>query len=371
MHYKLLTLLIGALLIGNAAHAKIFRVGYAGTPVTGVDYATLQAAHDAASAGDTVQIYGTLTGAANITKQLVILGYGYNFDVHAGLQAVGGDAPSDLGTSTINLNEGSDGSILKGVSCFVTIQSNSSTPISNIKFERCYISNMNIANSPTTGLISNIKIIGCVCPFFRANNFNSTSSPVTNLLIQNSILLSCEISNSGSTAIIENCVLPYSVIGYSLNLGDATVIVKNCISYDYHYYTSDNPNTIYMNNFFTVSQPAVLPAGSNNHWGQDWGTIFNRLGGTSNVPGVPGYINNPNTLFDENYYILKSGSPAIGAGIDDFNNTTDCGIFGGNQGNQYIVSGVPPIPSFYKLTASGTDASANPYNITVSVKSNN
>lgn len=365
MHYKLLTLLIGALLVGNAAHAKIFRVGYAGTPLTGVDYATLQAAHDAASAGDTVQIYGTFAGSTNITKRLVILGYGYNFDVHPGLQVVGGDVPSQIGNVyTCYFKPGCDGTILKGVNIkVVSISPAIASPISNLTFERCEIEDVNFSNNISYGSISNIKFIGCVFQGSLSMQNNSNGAPVTDLLLSNCILANCTLYNSGTTAIIENCV---STINSNLNFNEATIIVKNCILWESGGIGS--VNSIYQNNFFHEAVPTTLPMGSNNQWAQDWGVIFNRLGGTDDTPGNP-YGNS--SSFDENYYILKSGSPAIGAGIDDFNNTTDCGIFGGNPGNQYIVSGVPPVPSFYRLTAPGTDASANPYNITVSVKSNN
>ncbi|MEO8568333.1 MAG: hypothetical protein ABI419_04340, partial [Ginsengibacter sp.] len=113
MYKKLSTLFIAALLISNFCFAKIFRVGYNGLPLTGVDYADLQSAQDAANAGDTVQVYTSSTTSGSINKQLVIIGYGYNFDANANLQAIGTDAPS---SANINFDSGSDGTIVSGIS---------------------------------------------------------------------------------------------------------------------------------------------------------------------------------------------------------------------------------------------------------------
>lgn len=356
-----------ALLTALTAHAKIFRVNYPGTPLTGVDYADLQSAHDVASAGDTIQIYGNESGFTNISKMIVLLGFGYNFDVHPNLQAVGGDAPSK--TSSISFEAGSDGSIVKGVDCFVRILSTSGAPLSNITFERCRFTNFQLVNGTSYGAISDIKIIGCeftsTNPIYALNFNQNPGKPVTNLLIDNCILIGCTIYNSGTTVTIENCVSPTNS-SYVFNFNDAGVIVKNCILWD-RLSSSNNTNTVYENNFFHEAQPGTLPAGStNNRWSQDWGTIFNRLGGTSDNPGDPGDV-----AFDENYYILKSGSPAINGGEDASNNPTDCGIFGGEPANKYVISGVPPIPSIYQLSATLSSGSASPYNITISARGNN
>ncbi len=94
MQTKFCTLLVAALFISSISFGKIFRVGYNGLALTGVDYADLQSAQDAANAGDTIQIYTSIATNGTINKQLVIIGYGYNFDVNTGLQAIGTDAPS-------------------------------------------------------------------------------------------------------------------------------------------------------------------------------------------------------------------------------------------------------------------------------------
>ena len=71
------------------------------------------------------------------------------------------------------------------------------------------------------------------------------------------------------------------------------------------------------------------------------------------------------TYSNDGRWMLAASSPAKGTGVGG----TDCGIYGGV--NPYRLSGIPPIPSFYKLTATSTTTSTNPYTITFSVRSNN
>jgi len=377
MNKKLFTLLIAALCISNVSFANIFRVGYTGTPLAGVDYTTVQEANDAANAGDTIQIYGTVTGGY-ITKRLVILGFGYNLDVHPGLQVVAEDAPS---YSSISFMGGSDGSIVKGVSVdqFRLYASDyndgTAVPISNITFERCCGNFFfyNISINSNYGSISNINIIACAIPgsiYLESVGQSDGGSPLTGLLIANSVFGSSGggivISNPGTTATILNCVFIGNI---TLRLYDAQVLVKNCI-YDgnanYPPTNGSNINTIFENNLFSQAQPSPLPPGSSNLWGQATTNIF-VTGDDDNSKKNPADIEN----FDETFYTLKAGSPALGAGLNASNQPTDCGIFGGEPAYKYVISGIPPIPAIYQLTAPGQAATVNPYNITISVRSNN
>lgn len=360
MKTKIFTLAIAALLFSSISYAKLFRVGYTGVALTGVDYTTAQAqnAQDDASSGDTIQIYGSGI-SMTINKQLVIIGFGYNFDVNTNLQAIGTDAPSEV---SLTLNSGSDGTIVSGVSGSFVVYDNSGThtAISNITFQRCKGS-FSLYNHQSYGPISNIKIIGCVIDGGMSHN-SIDDYPVTNLQIYNCIIGSFILYKTGTTATIVNCVSPRGSSPFSFN--DASVVVKNCIAYMSN--SVNNTNTVYENCFFEETQPATLPAGSNNRWNQSWATLFNRLGGTDNAPGQNG-----DASFDEDYYILKAGSPAINGGFNAANAVTNCGIYGGEPAYVYKLSGVPAVPAIYKLTAPGSAASTNPYNITISVRSNN
>jgi len=359
MTTKFFTLLLTALFFSSFSFAKIFRVGYNGLALTGVDYADLQAANDAATAGDTIQIYTSSATTGTINKKLVIIGYGYNFDVNTNLQAIGTDAPSQANITFIT---GSNGSIVYGVSGTFTISAsaNETDSISNITFQRCN-GGFYLTNYISYGPISNIKIISSVTQNISRQYNGANAKPITNLQVYNCILNSIALEGPATTATIVNCV---SSTTLTIDLNDASVVVKNCIFASSN--STANINTVYDNNFFIEAQPAVLPAGSNNRWSQDWGTIFNRLGGTNDNQG-----NYYDASFDEDYYVLKVGSPAINGGFNAANAVTNCGIYGGEPAYVYKLSGVPAVPAIYKLTAPGSAASSNPYNITISVRSNN
>ncbi len=367
MKKNLFTLLSLYFILTHHADAKIFRVGYQGTPLAGVDFAYnyFSDAVAAASAGDTIQIYANeSTGAAvgNIDKKLVILGFGFNLDKHPGLQVFNTDQPSKV---SLSLLLGSDGTIISGVSGDIGIGNPyGSGTISNITIERSNLS-ISISSYITGNTVKDIFINRCVITLSLSHN-PPYSQPVKNIQINNCILNGgITLYDPGSTAYITNCVSANRAGSY-LSLHDAQVLVKNCIIYSHDYYNY-NVNTIYENNFFGEAQPNPLPPGSNNRWSQDWATIFNRLGGTDDNAGYPGY-----DAFDESYYLLKSGSPAINGGINASNQPTDCGIFGGEPAYKYVISGIPPIPAIYQLTPpADPKVTTNPYTFTISVRSNN
>ena len=59
------------LLAFNNANAKIRRVGFPGTPVSGTDYPNFQSANDACSNGDSIYIFPGSWGG-NVNKKIVI-----------------------------------------------------------------------------------------------------------------------------------------------------------------------------------------------------------------------------------------------------------------------------------------------------------
>lgn len=352
-----------ASLISNISFAAIRRVGYTGTALAGVDYPNLAAAQGASDPGDTIQVYGTIAGA-DINKPLVIMGFGYNFDVNTGLQAVGNDAPSTI-SGTLSFQPGSQGSSLEG--CFLSIVSSFSQNMklftSNITIKRCYIK-YPVELHNEVGPINDIKIISCVVEggggqgiFMNRSDIN----PCQNFQVYNCILSSVlNFYLPGSSGSVINCVT--SVYGFQLFLNTAAFLVKNCVLM---YYNDTNSSTIYENNFFGAAQPPILPVG-NNRWNQSWANLFTRIGTNNNNIGGPGFPE-----FDEDYYALLAGSPAINGGFDNLNNPTDCGIYGGEAAYRYKLSGVPAVPAIYKLSAPASATSGNPYNVTISVRSNN
>ncbi len=351
MKKKFSTLLVTALLITSISFATIRRVGYSGIPRAGVDYAIsdFALAHDASSAGDTIQLYNTGTGSLSgtLTKRLVIIGFGYNLDINQNLQAIGTDAPS---TITLTFDAGSENSIIEGCTASITVY------VSNITIRRCFAYQIYLSGYTT---INNTLIESCVVYSEEQN----LAVPCTNTRFYNCIIQNLSFGLPACTGSVINCVTPVTFYGTNWYFRDANFLVKNCILANYD---AGSINTVFESNFFGAAQPSPLPAGSNNRWSQDWAVLFNRLGGTDDAPGA-----SFNDSFDEDYYVLKAGSPAINGGLNAANNPTDAGIYGGEPAYRYKLSGIPAIPAIYKLTAPTNAATTNPYNVTISVRSNN
>lgn len=350
LHFVLFTIVI--VIFSLNANATTLRVGYNSVAVTGVDFTDFNSANAAATAGDTIQVYGSANGTS--TKRLVIQGFGYNFDVHPTLNAIGLDQPSVL---NLTINAGADSTIIEGVTL------NAYTYSSKIVLRRCFITGFYLMNNTTS--IDDLKVLDCVTSG-PIQMYYSTGFECKNTTFYNSIInYYIYFYKPGSSGAIINCVTASPTIwgGAVLQLSDAGFLVKNSII---GYYTANLSNTVYESNLFYSDLPATAPLGSNNKWGLRWENIFQRLGGADDNAG---YANS--ALFNEDYYQLKAGSPAIGAGTDASNAATNCGIYGGEAVYVYKLSGVPAIPSVYKLTAPSLSTSTNPYNVTISVRSNN
>lgn len=331
--------------------AAIRRVGFGAIPFAGVDYTNFADAQAASLPGDTIQYYLNTGVSVTVIKRLVIIGYGHHFNIHSNLSVLNDWYPSYMGS--ITFSSGSQNSVVIGMWFnYCNIQT------SDITIKRCVVDYLQINNGPIS--INNLLVEACVI-----RGTFSMLTPSTNTRIYNSILRGFTADNNiSSTGFMINCVTVYGEI---LDFKTASWYIKNSIIFNLMYIT----NCVFDDNIFAAAQPPNLPLGSNNRWGADWTLIFERLGnynsGASTLyPGDPG-----NSLFDENFYLLRSGSIAINGGYDMLGNPTDCGIFGGEPAYRYKLSGVPAVPSFYKLTAPGNAAISNPYNITISVKSNN
>lgn len=329
------------------AFAKIFRVGYNGIPLKGVDYTSITEANDSAKAGDTIQIYGSFSGGT-INKRLVILGFGYNLIAHPGLQSNPGmQSNATDGLSQINyLNfaAGSDSSITEG--CYLYACSIGSN---KVIIRRCtgnvYLNNYEYG-------VNDLKIYSCSNLSVNMNyqiNLPTYGYPCKNIQIYNSIGSYLTLYGNESNGSIINCVNSYP------NAENARILIKNSIgSYQV------GGNNIWNNNVFSNSEPTPALPGMNNKYAQVYDSIFVAPNPDPSIGSL-----------DENNYQLRPNSPAKNFGLNLSGNPTDCGIFGGELAYRYKIGGQPAIPAFYKLSAPTNSASSNPYNITVSVRSNN
>lgn len=308
------------------ASAKVLRVFYFGTPVVGTDFSTPQLAHDAATTGDTVEIYPNPgTNGVNCTKRLVWLGAGYFIDGtgNQGLQNF--QLASSL--AFFNLAAGTDATVVSGLN----ISSISiSGVISNLLVKRCSITSIInfAANTSGVSLLQNII----------AQITSTAGVVVSNINISNNIITSLAsfTSGAGSSGLLSNNVFT----GNSFSLG--TFIVQNNIMVTSAAFTCNSCTLL--NNIGAGTQ---FPVGNGNQQSVNMANVFVGTGTT------------------DAKWKLKVGSPAIGAGQAG----VDCGAFGGPD--PYVLSGVPQIPSIYQLVApGGTTVSGATMNVSISTRGN-
>ena len=139
-------LFLAAISIAVAANAKILRVS--NVPGSSAPYTSIDAAHDAASAGDTIMVdgsslkYGGNKGEYNITKKLVIIGPGY--------WLVENDVIEEGSSSAYiyNLNLKAEGIVVKGMEIWKLNVHNAQAVIN-----RCKIDYINFGSGADNGVV--------------------------------------------------------------------------------------------------------------------------------------------------------------------------------------------------------------------------
>lgn len=279
----------------NLLLAKVWRVD--NNAANKPDFTCLQAAYDAASTGDTLYIagHGNSYGGLEISKQIVIIGVGYFIDYNLN----NGVNPFESKIDFVLYKNGSENSII--MSCSIG---------------RIEIQCNNI-------IIKRNKILG-------ANNRHSVSTynVCSGIVIQQCFIQS-GIQISGDNFLIKNNFISGSNVLYlgpiALSLSSSGIITNNVINgYE------DIIGAIIENNIFIDGISRFLDCIERNNITGDKISIFNLTGN------------------EDAKYILKEGSPAIGAGA----NGVDCGMFGRDE--PYILSGIPPIPNIYEAIVPST-----------------
>ncbi|MBH8571318.1 hypothetical protein KB206_20670 [Microvirga sp. STS02] len=328
----ILVVFLLALASQPALAQTIRRVNNSGITGTNI-YTTLQAAHDAASNGDIIQLEpsGVSAGTLTCTKNVRILGPGY-FLVQNQPPALQASTFSAT-TGTIIFNSGSSGAALSGLTVSGDVQINTS----NIAVQRNNITGY-VYIAYTNNALSNAVI--------RQNYINAgiaynTSPVVSNILVTNNIVIGlANLSPAGFSGEFSNNV----VLG-TVSLNNFTV--QN--NYIGSTLTVTN-NTSWTNNLLAQATLPTAGFSSNNTAGVAQSTVFVLAPGS--------------TAFDA-WYKLKTGTnPATGGGTGG----TDIGAFGGSSGYGYRLSGIPSIPSIYQLDQ---QVNGNALNITISTRSNN
>lgn len=348
--------LIFLLAISCSTFAQTIRRCNNNTGISGLNvYTTIQAAHDAAVAGDIIYVEPSVTdyGSVDVRKRLTIIGNGYFLDKNA-------NVPFDQRTSRITsiiFNNGSANSILTGIEMgsFISI-----TDV-NIIVTRCRTNEISFGQSSNlvAGVYSrgiNATITKCVI-FGTISGQNSTQ-------VSSQFGYNCTITNNihqGRINSITNTVIANNI--YNLTgLGGNIIIDLNGCSVT---------NNIYDARGFTSAITFVF-GGTGN-------TISNNIClGQAGTPSGNGNVNfgnatitflvaNPwQTIFAEDApFQLAVGSPAIGIGTGG----TNAGAFGG--ASPYILSGLPAYPVMTNFITTGVGNTSTPLQVSVTVRGNN
>lgn len=312
--------LLSVLFFTNSANAHIWRVNNNAGVVA--DFTTVQAAHDAATAGDTIHLEQGSYGALTMTKTLVVIGSGYYLSGsgNLGLQA---NSAVETYISSVTFNAGSSNSVVTGCTIGYTY-----IYASNVTLKRDYLTYWIYLYANANNLTINGNYI--------YYGITQGGSPQTGLAITNNIIAPVYgiTLDAATTGTFEN----NTMLGGTLNVYNFQI--DNNIFQSVPFYSN---NSVYFNNI------------SNN------GAVGSANGNQSNVTLVNNVWVASGTT--DGQYQLKAGGPGIGTGY----NGVDMGAFG--NVNPYKLSGIPSVPTIYSLTVPPTGTTT--INVTVSTRSNN
>ena len=374
---KLALLLVTVAFIFTTVDAKIRRVGFFGSPVSGTDYNTFAAAYTAAIAGDTILMFPSTAVSGTITKKLILIGPGNWLDPNstpkgnANLQAFPGIAT----ISSLTFDVGSDGSVLSGFyGGNIYVKDDNITILRNREID-VYITSITPA-----GTITNLQVIQNYRLSIR--QFYSNGSSSTNMNISNNLIYSFStppgntyngnISNNVMAA--DNTQTANNLNGGSgtisnfndIELGGGAYLLQNNIflcynnavaASNYNYFTFSNGG----NSVFNYNM--ALQTGTAANWGTGVGNSTTAITNAANIFEAFPLIG---TTSADARYRLKAGSPALTAGAGG----TAIGMFAGVT--PYKLSTIPTIPTIYALSSpQGNNPPGNTIQINVSTRGNN
>ena len=343
------------LLLTIILNATVWRVN--NRPNVNADFTTLQLAIDGASQGDTLYIGASETsyGPGIFTKQLIVIGAGYWLAENDTTQMY----TEESQTGRLTFNDGSQGSEALGLYIYENNTNAIPSPIkistNDIQIKRNKIVgyrnyNHNSASSYGIWITDNLSNIIISQNWISATGADQTSKYcivisqiLTNSIINNNFIHT-SLQNKRSIYMSTNSTTTELVISNNVIWGTITTyytIHNNNIQIEGSY--NNGTGDLTSNNICSGTQ---YPATNSNQQNVDMSTVF---------VDYFGYIDND--------YILLTGSPAIGAGI----NGGDCGVFGNGTGNDpYVLSGIPAIPSVFQATITTMGSSTLPVNIKAS-----
>lgn len=317
------------LLIGLPLFAATLRVNNA--PGTSPDHATIQAAINAASDGDTILIEGSASTYAGFTltnKRLNLIGPGHNLAANPGtpankLGAVIAVSSSSIQTTTSQAGT-ADGTLVMGLEFLSELRLES---CANVTVSRCAFNSQSgsgrlYLNGPTN-LVSQSLFRGTSPLSWGVNN--TSGNRIENCIIADGSL---SVGSSASLLYLRNNIL----FGVSAASGTAIQADNNLFLGT----SVPTSNAIYRNNFFpSALNPNLVGSGN--------------VGSVNFSAVMPAYQSS--SASPDGRYQLSTGisplpaNPALNAGTDG----THVGPFGGP--NPYVLSGVPPLPTIDEISA--------------------
>jgi len=342
---KIVTLsVVAAFIFIPGAFAKIWRVNNILGVVADFTSPVTCVASASVHSGDTIHLEASATAYPNfnVTKKLTIIGSGYYLTETAPMVA---NPKTQANTNIsycayIEFLPGSKGSTITGISGAQFYLEDSL-----ITIQRCNIS---------SGIDVNTNGYNTYADTIRQNvlsgigSYNNDNSKAENLIIYNNIFNGFYAINFASNPINVNT-------GYFINnlcYGGTYFICTN-FTFQNNILSAPNFGAYLSSNvlFNCIADNASIPATNGN---QQNVTLNNVFVGWNSAAGYS----------SDGRFVLKAGSPAIGAGVLN-GGPVDCGPFGGPA--PYVLSGMPSVPSIYTFTAPATVSSGTTtMNITVS-----
>lgn len=295
-------------------------------------YTTISAAIAAAGVNDMIMVEGSILVYDNITvtKKVNIVGPGYFLTENLNLQG----NPSSASLSTVSLGAGSDGSSFYGLN--ITGGIGMSSTVNNLTISNCRLGGF---QSNVSG--NNYFISGC---YITGNVIFSNLSNNTGVILSNNYMGG--FGQGGGSLV----TLTHNVIGLGISAA-FNCDIRNNIFMGTSFLSLNG--SVIKNNVFTVTQASLASAGApvdnTNVFSATVSNLF--IGLTGNTT--------------DTQWILKAGSPAIGAGISG----VDCGMYGGNT--PYRPSGIQVgQPTITNITTPASVQQNGTLNVKVSAKVN-
>jgi hypothetical protein len=363
------------LVMSMQVSAKVWRVNN----ITGVhaNFNNIATAMAAASAGDTLYIEGSPVsyGSITVTKPLTFIGAGYFLTSNPETQAF----PSTSRIELLTINAGASGSVFIGItSNGTTAYGNSLVTVntSNISFIRCHFQGApGTSGSYRSGAVlrlasgvNNILISSC----FIYQSYTFTGSSCSSGCPDAVYAIHMLGNNSG--IVVTNNIIKYgsktsqsswggSQYAIAMPSNSSAIFVQNVIIGSFQAYNSSVVNNIQIlggvNGIYITS--GSFPNVTQNNIGHS--TQFGTTGGNQSsvtMTNVFTYSGGGENV--DNHYTLKTGSPALGAGVQG----EDCGAFGGTSPMK--LSGMPSIPAIYNATVPATGTTSSGININIKSK---